>query len=285
MEEADLQGLTKTALDWADKSKRISDLRATLEGHYDPNLFEQNCVEIDSFLNESSGRLLHSIRRSQPRAYLAEDSDLEINLENSRQALSEVSEAATDLARALDEPTPSTTGACRRLAEIGAIAASDPKPTLEWFDWSVLGKLREQVDQATGKSAELATLRARLSGDWGDGYFKLPLAEWHEDFAFRFAKPWRILQPEYRRRRKRLQHSHKSLKKLTYVDMREVITQGAKILELDEWFGRRREEHTRLLGFHYRGSETRWEEVAVHIESVRTLLEMKRGSRASHNSR
>ena len=278
MQHADLHELTGRARDLGVKSSRFHELRSTLDKVYEPSLFHNECRELDCSLNPSSPSILDSIRSSEPRRFLAErGGQLRGWLDTSISALAELRRAASEISSLLEMAAPRTLNECRTIARFALAAATDPRPTETWFDWTTLNRILELAQEANDKSARLINLRDELSKDFAADLFRLPLLAWRTDFGNRYATIWRVFKPDYHRCRKQLHRTRTTSSRLTYVDAREKVAQGAEVLEIDDWFNTRREEHSQLLGFHYRGQGTKWEDVALHAETVRSILEVERG--------
>jgi very-short-patch-repair endonuclease len=221
---------------------------------------------------------LDSIRSSEPRRFLAErGGQLRGWLDTSISALAELRRAASEISSLLEMAAPRTLNECRTIARFALAAATDPRPTETWFDWTTINRILELAQEANDKSARLINLRDELSKDFAADLFRLPLLAWRTDFGNRYATIWRVFKPDYHRCRKQLHRTRTTSSRLTYVDAREKVAQGAEVLEIDDWFNTRREEHAQLLGFHYRGQGTKWEDVALHAETVRSILEVERG--------
>ena len=279
MQDADLHELTGRARDLDVKSRRFHELRSALDKVYEPSLFQNDCRELDYSLNPLSPSIFDSIRASEPRQFLAEKGgQLRGWLDTSINALAELRRAAAEVGTLLEIAAPRTLNECRTITRVALAAATDPRPTEAWFDWTTLNRIMELAQEANDKSARLTNFRDQLSKDFAPDLFRLPLLAWRTDFGNRYATMWRILKPDYHRSRKQLHRARTATSRLTYAEAREKVTQGAEVVEIEEWFNNRREEHARLLGFHYRGPATKWGEVAVHGETVRGILEVQRGS-------
>src|SRR5439155_26907259 len=126
-------------------------------------------------------------------------------------------------------------------------------------------------------TARLGSLRAGLCGQFVEGCLELPLVQWRSQFAERFATLARVFKREYRRRLKTLRGLTKVRRRLRYRQAVAHVALGAEILEIEQWFSTRRVDHGRTLGGHYRGVDTDWTSTVTKLETVRSILEVRRG--------
>jgi very-short-patch-repair endonuclease len=277
--DAPLDELGESARQFAQRQARHRELRERLLQHYTARLFDQNCADLSDALNPRGPHMLTALKKSaDPYVALAQDGSIIAGrLTEAIEAVGLLTEAARELATAVGEPVPMGVPDTARLARLAALAATDPRPHETWLSWEVVNGLVDEARDACRRRERLTSLRAELTEEFVEGFFELPLIQWRSEFEERFARVTRIFNGEYRRRLKTLRGVTKAGRRLRHRRAVAKIDQGAEVLEIEQWFTVRRPEHARTLGSHYKGLDTDWTATITRLETVRSILEVRRG--------
>ena len=251
--------------------------REELSPCFSPAFRQLDCSVLDEVLNNRSS-LDDAIRGTRYEVLPTHGELLERLTHEAAEALADLATVGAELAPRMGQASPTTLADYRRLSQIATLAALDPRPTETWFDWTALLALFEEVRGAQSKAARRAALRSALLEQFGESFYDLPLHTWRGDFAEKYQSMLRIFRPAYHKCRKLISSTRTTATTLSHVTVRKAIEDGSEVLDLNAWFAERREKHAQVLRFHYRGQETDWEAIVEHLQRVRAILEIDRGS-------
>ena len=277
--DASLDELRDDAAVLARQQRRHHELKQKLLQHYSPKLFSLDSNAIERDLQQSAGRVLHCLKDNQRYESLAQNSSTIAKLlAETLTRVSNLKTAAIELAELIGECVPDHRTACTRLAEVAAIAATDPRPTKDWFDSVELPRILQQAKEAAKRHLRLRELSGMLQQDFTDDFLALPLQSWKREFRERHSGFFRFLSKDYRRSMKAIRATLKINTKLSYLDALHWIDLGAEAQDLQAWFEQNGNYHATAFGSHFKREDTDWTDVIRRLEHVNTLLELYRGT-------
>jgi len=277
--DASLDELRDDAAVLARQQRRHHELKQKLLQNYSPKLFSLDSNVIERDLQQSAGRVLHCLKHNQRYESLAQNSStISKLLAETLSRVSSLKAAALELAELIGERVPEHRTACTRLAEVAAIAATDPRPTKDWFDAAELSTIVQQAKEAAKKQLRLRELSGLLQQNFTEDFIALPLQSWKREFRERHSGFLRFLSKDYRRSMKAIRATLRINTKLSYLDALHQIDLGAEAQDLQAWFEQNKNYHAAAFGSHFKREDTDWTDVIRRLEHVNTLLELYRGT-------
>jgi very-short-patch-repair endonuclease len=277
--DASLDDLRDEASVLARQQERHHKLKQELLSLYSSRLFAQDCAAIENDLVQSIGRILYSVKGDHRHDSLAQNaSTLAELLGNALEALSRLQNVGSELAAMIGEEVPEWRTNCSRLADIAAIAGSDPRPTKDWFDSVELQTIVQRGKEAAKKRTRLQEVRKTLLQDSTDQFLGLPLQSWRTEFRERYSGFLRFLAGDYRRSMKTIRSTLHTKTRLTYLDALRRIDLGAEAQDIQDWFDQHNDYHKTVFGYHFKGTDTDWSDIGRRLELMQALLEFYRGT-------
>jgi very-short-patch-repair endonuclease len=277
--DTSLDELRDDAAVLARQQARHHELKQKLIRNYSAKLFSLECDVIERDLIQSAGRILYGLKDNQAHESLAQNSPaLSQLLAETLSTISSLRAATTELAGIVGERVPERQTECTRLADAAAIAATDPRPTKEWFDSAELAKTLREAKEAAKKQLRLRELSRILRQDFTEGFLALPLQAWKNEFRERHSGLLRFLSTDYRRSMKAIRATCTNKIKLSYLETLRRIDLGAEAQDIKAWFEEHKNYHETAFGSHFNGIDTDWPDLIVRLEHVQALLEIYRGA-------
>jgi very-short-patch-repair endonuclease len=277
--DASLDELRDDAAMLADQQARHHELKQKLLQNYSPKLFSLKCDVFERELTQSAGQILYGLKNNQPHESLSQNSRvLSQLLGDTLSTISSLKAETTELAEIIGESVPERRTGCARLADAAAIAATDPRPTKEWFDSAELRGTLEEAKEAAKKQLKLRELSEMLRQEFTEDFLALPLQTWRSEFRERHSGFLRFLSSEYRRSMKAIRATCSSKIKLSYPETLRRIDLGAEAQDIRAWFEERKNHQGTAFGVHFKGIDTDWRDLIDRLERVQALIEIYRGT-------